>query len=47
VFLYSSNGLYQADIRVEWPRNGLLQEQRTSILLYRPDSTLRSSVIRR
>jgi Tfp pilus assembly protein PilV len=47
VSLYSSNGLYQADILVEWPQNGLTKEQHTSILLYRPDSRVRSNVIRR
>ncbi len=47
VSLYSSNGLYQADIAVAWPQNGVAKVQQTTILLYRPDSVLRSSVIRR
>lgn len=46
VSLYSSNGLYQADIAIVWPQNGIVQAQQTSILLYRPDSVQRSSVIR-
>lgn len=41
VFLYSSNGLFQADITIDWPQNGLVRERQTSILLYRPASTVR------
>jgi hypothetical protein len=36
--LYSSNGLFQVDITVDWPDNGLLKQRKASILLYRPDS---------
>ncbi|HNQ88265.1 MAG TPA: prepilin-type N-terminal cleavage/methylation domain-containing protein [Verrucomicrobiota bacterium] len=39
--LYSSNGLYQVDIAVDWPDNGLLKKKEVSILLYRPDSAMR------
>ena len=46
VSLYSSNGLYQADISILWPRNGLLKEQKASILLYRPDSVVRAGGLR-
>jgi Tfp pilus assembly protein PilV len=38
ITLASSNGLYEVDITVAWPANGLMKEQRSSILLYRPDS---------
>lgn len=37
-FLYASNGLYQVDITVDWPENGLMKQKTSSILLYRPDS---------
>ena len=47
VSLYSSNGLYQADISISWPGNGLTKEQRASILLFRPDSTVRAAAGRR
>ncbi len=46
VFLYSSNGLFQADINIEWPQNGLVRERKTSILLYRPGSTVRPGGVR-
>lgn len=36
--LYSSNGLFQLDITIDWPENGLVQQRKASILLYRPDS---------
>ena len=36
--LYSSNGLFQVDITVDWPDNGLLKQRKASILLYRHDS---------
>ncbi|MCX8107258.1 MAG: prepilin-type N-terminal cleavage/methylation domain-containing protein [Verrucomicrobiae bacterium] len=36
--LYSSNGLFQVDIVIDWPENGLVQQRKGSILLYRPDS---------
>lgn len=36
--LYSSNGLFQVDIVVDWPENGLVRQRKTSILLYRPES---------
>lgn len=32
----SQGGLYQADITITWPRNNLIREKQTSILLYRP-----------
>lgn len=47
ISLYSSNGLYQADIGVVWPDNGLVKEQRASIFLFRPDSVIRSGTMRR
>jgi hypothetical protein len=47
VFLYSSNGLYQADLLINWPQNGLVRQQAGSIWLYRPESAVRSGVIRR
>ena len=34
--LYASNGLYQVDITVDWPENGLAKQRKASILLYRP-----------
>ena len=37
---------YQADITIEWPQNGLVQERKSSIWLYRPDSTVRPGQIR-
>ena len=36
--LYSSNGLFQVDITVDWPDSGLIKQRKASILLYRPDS---------
>lgn len=36
--LYASNGLYQVDITVDWPENGLAKQRKVSILLYRPGS---------
>jgi hypothetical protein len=39
--LYSSNGLYQVDILVDWPENGLVKQRKVSILLYRPGSANR------
>lgn len=36
--LYASNGLYQIDITVDWPENGLVKQRTASILLYRPAS---------
>ena len=41
ISLYSSNGLYQADMAILWPENGMVRQDRTSIWLYRPDSVLR------
>jgi type II secretory pathway component PulJ len=29
-------GLYQADITISWPRNNLIKERKTSLLLYLP-----------
>lgn len=46
IALYGTNGLYQADITIEWPQNGLVQERKSSIWLYRPDSTVRPGQIR-
>jgi hypothetical protein len=37
-FLYSTGGLYQVDVTVNWPDNGLMKERKASLLLYRPDS---------
>jgi hypothetical protein len=39
--LYASNGLYQVDIVVDWPENGVVTQKKTSILLYRPASAQR------
>ena len=39
--LYSSNGLFQVDITVDWPENGLVKQRNVSILLYRPASAMR------
>jgi hypothetical protein len=39
--LYSSNGLFQVDITVDWPENGLVKQRKASILLYRPASANR------
>jgi Tfp pilus assembly protein PilV len=39
--LYSSNGLFQVDITVDWPENGLVKQRTASILLYRPASAMR------
>jgi len=36
--LYSSNGLFQVNITVDWPENGLVKQRTASILLYRPAS---------
>jgi len=46
ISLYGTNGLYQADITIDWPQNGLVQERQSSIWLYRPDSTVRPGQIR-
>jgi hypothetical protein len=40
--LYASNGLFQVDIVVDWPENGLVTQKKASILLYRPGSALRA-----
>lgn len=42
--LYSTGGLYQLNITVDWAENGLMQQKKVSILLYRPGSGLRTSV---
>jgi len=47
VFLYATGGLYQADITVLWPRNQAVGEEHASILLYRPESVVRSGALRR
>ena len=39
--LYSSNGLFQVDITVDWPEHGLVKQRNVSILLYRPASAMR------
>lgn len=44
--LYSSNGLFQVDILVDWPENGLAKQRKVSILLYRPGSANRVRGIR-
>ena len=36
--LYASNGLFQVDITVDWPENGLVKQRTASVLLYRPAS---------
>ncbi len=41
IALSGTGGLYQADITVNWPQNGAMQEEKTQILLYRPDSPVR------
>lgn len=39
--LYSSNGLFQVNITVDWPENGLVKQRTVNILLYRPGSANR------
>lgn len=41
--LYSSNGLFEVDITVDWPENGLVKKRQARILLYRPGAGGRAS----
>jgi hypothetical protein len=46
VYLYASNGLFQVDLAVDWPQNGLMQQQKATIRLYRPESAVRPTGLR-
>jgi Tfp pilus assembly protein PilV len=47
VYLYATGGLFQADITVLWPRSKSMSQERTSLWLYRPESSLRPGTIPR